>query len=62
MPKSQRKTHFEEITPALGERVLNKSELKENKMKSKKNIMLLFFLEFDLFIFFFTFSSFDLGL
>lgn len=31
MPKSQRETHFEEITPAFGKRVLNKSKLNEKQ-------------------------------
>jgi len=42
MPKSQRETHFEEITPALGKiKVLKKSKPKDNKMKSNKNILFL---------------------
>lgn len=56
MPKSQRETYFEEITPTLGKRVLNKSKLKD-KMKSNKNILFLYY--FLGFAFFFTFSSFN---
>lgn len=43
MSQSQKESHFEENTPASGKRVLNKSKLKDNKIKSNKNILILYY-------------------
>lgn len=34
MPKRQRETHFEEITPALGKRVMKEERMKTIKQKA----------------------------
>lgn len=52
MPKSQRETHFEEISPALAKVVLNMSKLKDNKMKNKHTLFLYYFLGFVFLIYF----------
>lgn len=53
MPKSQRETHFEEISPALAKVVLNMSKLKDNKIKNNKNTLFLYyFLGFAFLIYF----------